>query len=245
MEYAWSTDSNTRATQFLSRVLSRGELSHAYLFVGPRASEAKIIGGDFVGHLAGGKVIVINEGKNDKGEDVKGITVHQIRELLKSLFNGTFGTRQVVLIDPPQPLSSEASNALLKIMEEPPRDTIFVLYAERLESMLPTIVSRCQIIRCYEPIGPRVDQDSAGLDTTFREFLAMPFHLQLRALPEMDTEILDAVERWIDMAMDKAHTIDEYHRLMTLADAVVSSRRYLSSNLSQGVLLEPMVFALH
>ncbi|WP_448381956.1 DNA polymerase III subunit delta' [Desulfosoma sp.] len=56
--------------------------------------------------------------------------------------------RRVILIEDSQDLTEEASNALLKILEEPPTSNLFFLLAPEPYSLLPTIVSRCCHIRC-------------------------------------------------------------------------------------------------
>lgn len=56
--------------------------------------------------------------------------------------------RRVILIEDSQDLTEEASNALLKILEEPPASNLFILLAPEPSSLLPTIVSRCCHIRC-------------------------------------------------------------------------------------------------
>ena len=58
-------------------------------------------------------------------------------------FNG--GARVCILWGA-EKMSNQASNAFLKILEEPPKDTYFLLIAENQEEILPTIVSRCQIV---------------------------------------------------------------------------------------------------
>lgn len=55
--------------------------------------------------------------------------------------------KKVVVIQDSQQLSLEAANALLKILEEPPADSILILIAESTTQLLPTVVSRCQLIR--------------------------------------------------------------------------------------------------
>ncbi len=56
--------------------------------------------------------------------------------------------RRVIIIEDSQDLTEEASNALLKILEEPPGSNLFLLLAPEPYSLLPTIVSRCCHIRC-------------------------------------------------------------------------------------------------
>lgn len=71
-------------------------------------------------------------------------SIEAVRELQRKL---SFKGRKTALILDADGLSSEAQNALLKILEEPPKDTIIILTAFTRFSLLPTIASRCQIIR--------------------------------------------------------------------------------------------------
>lgn len=72
------------------------------------------------------------------------ITIEQVRTLGHTLTLSPYyaeGAR-IVIIDEAQALTIEAQNALLKLIEEPPARTHFVLVAEQLESLLPTVCSR-------------------------------------------------------------------------------------------------------
>ena len=75
------------------------------------------------------------------------ILIDDVRELKKSFAISSYeGRGAVALILEAQRLKAESANALLKILEEPPPDKYFILTATAEESVLPTIVSRCQPI---------------------------------------------------------------------------------------------------
>ncbi|MGH7495416.1 MAG: ATP-binding protein [bacterium] len=75
------------------------------------------------------------------------ILIEDIRELKKNFSVSSYeGRGAVALILEAERLKMESANALLKILEEPPADKYFILTATSLESVLPTIVSRCQPI---------------------------------------------------------------------------------------------------
>jgi len=59
--------------------------------------------------------------------------------------------QRVVIIDRAELCTTDASNALLKILEEPPPQTVFILTVEQLQRMLPTILSRAQLVR-FKPL---------------------------------------------------------------------------------------------
>lgn len=74
--------------------------------------------------------------------------VDQVRELLHSLSLAPYeGRYRVVILERFENAHPSASNALLKTLEEPPPQVLMILTAESAESLLPTIVSRCEVIR--------------------------------------------------------------------------------------------------
>lgn len=75
------------------------------------------------------------------------IKVEKIREMLTSLSLASLGKARVVIIDQAQTLNAQASNALLKTLEEPTENIYFILIANDDKQFLPTIRSRTQIVR--------------------------------------------------------------------------------------------------
>lgn len=77
------------------------------------------------------------------------ITVDEARKL-KSFFamSAADGGRRVVIIDSADELNSNAANAILKILEEPPKDAVMLLISHQPSRLLPTIRSRCRTLRC-------------------------------------------------------------------------------------------------
>ena len=88
------------------------------------------------------------EGKNSI------IAVSESRRLLEKLsLSALEGGYRAVVIYLPERMNAEAANRLLKMIEEPPQQTQFLLIAHQLEKVLTTISSRCQRIR-IQPAGP-------------------------------------------------------------------------------------------
>lgn len=82
------------------------------------------------------------------------ITIEQVRGIISaqaySLYHA--GGRRVIIIDLAHQLTLEAQNALLKVLEEPPASTLFILTTSRPESLLATVRSRCaEIYFAAEP----------------------------------------------------------------------------------------------
>lgn len=101
--------------------------------------------------------------KRDDGKPYtrkRSISVDQVRQMQARLFTRpTLGPRRVVIIDAADDLEKSAVNALLKSLEEPPAGTFFLLVTHRLGRLLPTVRSRCLILR-FAPL-PDEDVDRA------------------------------------------------------------------------------------
>lgn len=84
-----------------------------------------------------------SDGKKSK-EPSKKIGIERIRSLADFINISTHrGGLRVVLVYPAEAMTTESSNSLLKMLEEPPANTLFVLATNHLDALLPTIVSRC------------------------------------------------------------------------------------------------------
>lgn len=89
--------------------------------------------------------------------DRKMISIDQIRDLVAASTLRPFeGRNKVFLIDPADAISVGGSNALLKTLEEPASDTVFVMMTRSPDLLLPTIRSRSQSIFIGESAPPRI-----------------------------------------------------------------------------------------
>ena len=78
-------------------------------------------------------------------EPSKKIGIDQIRQLTETINLSTHrGGRRLFCLWPAEALTTESSNALLKMLEEPPAGTIFILITGNINALLPTILSRCR-----------------------------------------------------------------------------------------------------
>ncbi|RYH02418.1 DNA polymerase III subunit delta' [Salipiger sp. IMCC34102] len=99
------------------------------------------------------------------------ITVDTVRGM-RSFFqmSATDGGRRVVIVDAADELNRAAANAILKELEEPPADTTLLLIAHQPSRLLPTIRSRCRVLRTT-PLGTEdlariLDQSGLATDRT-------------------------------------------------------------------------------
>ena len=147
-------------TRTLRNAVARGKIVHAYLFCGPRGtgktSTARILAkavncldpqdGEPCNRCA--SCVAMNEGRaidlieidaaSNRGID----DARELRDKIK--FSPGESRYKVYIIDEAHMLTSEASNALLKTLEEPPEHAILILATTESHKILPTILSRCQ-----------------------------------------------------------------------------------------------------
>lgn len=87
---------------------------------------------------------------DDKSERLRAeITVPEVRRL-KGFFelSATDGGMRVVIVDAVDEMNTNAANALLKLLEEPPANAVLLLISHQPARLLPTILSRCRTLRC-------------------------------------------------------------------------------------------------
>ncbi|MGY6533708.1 MAG: DNA polymerase III subunit delta' [Pararhodobacter sp.] len=91
---------------------------------------------------------LIRRGHDDKGRARQIITVDDVRGLAGFFgLSSTDGGRRVVIVDAADEMNPNAANALLKLLEEPPADAVLLLIAHQPSRLLPTIRSRCRVLR--------------------------------------------------------------------------------------------------
>ncbi len=84
-------------------------------------------------------------GTGREGRSRTAISIDQIREVQKEASLKPYeGNYRVFIIDGAEQLTEEAANALLKILEEPPEQVVFVLLTSDVGALIPTTISRCQ-----------------------------------------------------------------------------------------------------
>ena len=113
-------------------------------------------------------------------EDKTTITIEQIRQLYAITKTGSSLT---IIIKDAQLMGTEAQNAFLKLLEEPPKNTSFILTATSSNSMLQTIRSRCQHIEVVKPLVEEILQHAGTLDTSVDSAQQQAFLHSTNGLP--------------------------------------------------------------
>lgn len=96
-----------------------------------------------------GRLFVLRRAWDDEKKRLKTvITVDEVRRMSQFLhLSAADGGRRAVIVDPVDEMNTAAANALLKMLEEPPRAVTFLLVSHQPSRLLPTIRSRCRALR--------------------------------------------------------------------------------------------------
>ena len=224
----WRIAGHDEAVTLLSRSLEKEKLSHAYLFVGPaqgrqgHACDDPCAGRELPLQDAGegpcgecSQCLRIAAGQHPDVQTVdlaaaqsptrREIGIDQVREVQRAAALKPFEGRRRVFIFPDAPsLSAEASNALLKLLEEPPDSVLLLLLTTQEDAILPTIRSRCQLVELgrlpVEVVAGELTR-SRGVAQDEAESLArlsggsMGWAIEAAARPEVLQEYAEELER--------------------------------------------------
>lgn len=160
----------------LAHAVEHNLLGHAYLFTGKdhKATENArelTMAVNCYSPVAGtpcGECLACQKIKHGNHPDVfevepqgTSLKIEQMREVQKAVAYKHFeGRYKVIILWRADLMTEQAGNSLLKILEEPPHKTLFILVAENGDNILPTVLSRCQVIR----FGQGGHDSAIGLD---------------------------------------------------------------------------------
>ena len=114
------------------------------------------------------------------------ISVNEARSILDRLsLSAVEGGYRTVLVYLPEKMNAQAANALLKMVEEPPAKTLFVLITHAPEKVLVTISSRCLHMR-VQPLSPEAEREVHARENASNQALTDLFHDLLEAIVSRD-----------------------------------------------------------
>jgi DNA polymerase-3 subunit delta' len=173
----------TRVADFLSQAATTGTVAHAYLFTGPTGSGKKTAARALACALfcdddGCGVCSTCHRIRNGTHPDVHVLKpagaatymVEQVREVIHDVsLKPVQASHKIYVFEEADRFNAESANAFLKTLEEPPDDVIIVLLTRSFDAVIPTIASRCQVVR-FRPVpesvalGVLVERSGATLD---------------------------------------------------------------------------------
>jgi DNA polymerase-3 subunit delta' len=151
--------------RIIANIIKNNRISHAYLFLGKKGIGKKRFAVEFAKMLncynldfnnvsSCEKCISCMDVNLNKHPDILIIEpyndiihIEQIREIRDKISLKSYYKNKICIIDEAEKMNVEASSALLKILEEPVGNVVFILIVSNVYSIIPTIKSRCQTIK--------------------------------------------------------------------------------------------------
>lgn len=159
MKYNWSIIGHERQLLQIEKDIESGNLAHAYLLAGPNSVGKNTVAKKLAGILQCendfchqcNTCLRVQKGChldtiefNNDGESIK---IDEIRKVIERLGMTGQSKYKILLIQGLERMTAEAANSFLKILEEPPQRTVFIMTTNNIRLLLPTILSRVRMIK--------------------------------------------------------------------------------------------------
>jgi len=246
-----NTYANNNAYDLLRNSIKKDAFSHFYIFLGPKNVGKKrmaldfsnlllcdlLVEGDPCNNCNNCKKISLDthfdiniidhntplDGSTDSKSDQ--IRIGHIHEIIRVSNLGPFMSKyKIFIVDEAERLNTEASNAFLKLLEEPPLNSIFIFLVNDISLLYPTIISRAQIIRLSE-----------ASEKVMSDYLAENFNLD----QPTEDKIIQLSSGKIKLAESLANNIsllddyqESYNRFFDYCNSDLSERLNTSQKLS-------------
>lgn len=164
--FSWPIYGHKNQLNFLQNTIKKEQFSNAYLFYGPRGLGKKYTAHFFVQSIfceADNKPcqkcktcrMIDNNSYADfyhLGDKSDDLSVESIRNFLQSLSLTSSGSKsKIAVISRADTLNLYSANALLKTLEEPPKNTSIILISDSIEKLPSTVISRCLLLQ-FQPL---------------------------------------------------------------------------------------------
>jgi DNA polymerase III delta prime subunit len=164
------------------------------------------------------------------------IGIEEVRAIQKFLSRKPLGESNKVYIKNAHLLTIPAQNALLKTLEEPPGSSLIYLITNTPDLLLPTVLSRVQIIDSQEP-SPQIDIE--GISEIFSRITKSEKSNKILIVDELNftreqaLEFLDKLEYWLHQNLQKVNY-----------SVISQARKYLKANVNVKLIMDNLFFNL-
>lgn len=217
-------------------------------------SKDKKISKEYINSLC--KELGIGEFETTRVEN-KTLGIEDVRAIQKNItLKPVVGTHTAIILKITELITQQAQNALLKILEEPPEHTLIIISAISREQFLPTILSRCKIVKLNKNQEKITEQkNTQDLDLLF-SLLEINFESRLKiaqditktkedALVWLEKMILSLRELLIDKELHASHQTLQLSQLLNYLRSFQKSHKILSTtNVNPRLILENLFLNL-
>lgn len=181
-------------------------------------------------------------------DDKELIGISQVRDFTRQMILSPMASgSRVGVISSAQLLTIEAQNALLKIIEEPPKNALFILGSHASDALLPTVISRCQIIQIPDQ-SQSPGNDQIAPTTQIESLISSSPGAILRIVQSIVSD-RNATKRWTIAAIHTTRDLllselsggknpQRLHLLRRTIQALENARKELSANVTPKLVLE-------
>jgi DNA polymerase-3 subunit delta' len=226
-----------------------GAMTHAWLIVGPAGSGRSTLARAFAETLVTtgtSQPAVVSHVQAGSHPDVSilstdrvTITIDEVRELVsRSYFSPSISPYRVIIIEDADRMTDRTSNVLLKALEEPPPQTVWVLCAPSANDVLPTIRSRCRVVTLTTPSPDKVAElirQRAGVDDD-RALIAATeaqSHIGMAMRLATDDEVWGRRDQTINLALTVSSISGAVDAAARLVDVATDDQKALLAKLDQ------------
>ena len=231
-----------RVADFLKQAATTGTVAHAYLFVGPTGAGKKTAARALACALfcdddGCGSCPVCRRIRNGTHPDVRVLRpagaasymVEQVREIIHDVhLKPVQASHKVYIFEEADRFNAESANAFLKTLEEPPDDVVVILLTRSFDAVIPTIASRCQVVR-FRPVpesvavGVLIERSGATADEA-RVALAASDGVLSRALEYLESPVRRKT-RDVTIALLKRLPLMDGHDVLLGARSILSEAK--------------------
>lgn len=159
MKYNWSIIGHEKQLERIESDIESGNLAHAYLLAGPNSVGKHTVARKFAGILQCENdfchkcptCLQIEKGSHVDTAVFRGrkesILIADVRGIIDRANKTGQSRYKIFLIQSVERMTPAAANSFLKVLEEPPMGTIFILTTNNIRALLPTIVSRVRVLK--------------------------------------------------------------------------------------------------
>ncbi len=185
-------------------------------------------------------IFVLRKKPKDSKAFFTSIRVEDVRDLVHKLqqTRGRAGSR-ICIVDAIDDCNASSANALLKMLEEPPADTHFILISHRAGRLLPTIRSRCQAHALRPLAETEIAQILNKTDATVEQVqqaLALAAGRPRRAFEALlmvDNEVLQKLANWLQSPADSS-----VFETMKIAETLSTQKNAMQAGFAREMLLD-------
>ena len=170
VNFSWPIYGHPKQIHFLQESLRQNKLANTYLFYGAKGLGKKLISRYFAASLfcthpevkPCNKCQTCRQVKNGTwpnfyslGKNREDLSAENVKEFLAKLsLTAADGGYKLVIIQGVENINMFSANAMLKVLEEPPKNTTIILIADRINNLPSTVISRCQLLK-FQPLDKK------------------------------------------------------------------------------------------